>query len=186
MNFAWALTTNGTISLNSPAIHLGVTSTCVDTSLTSRTVPTSHVGHLVTVSTAIFRYQIPSYRWFALTDRLQSSHVNQTRALAPPTVVRYVQQIFADSGDVVPENIEHVVELFDRDINRLDGDRYATPMVFVLPEAIHTGNRSSITDHINGAILAGHPLTLSLRSLATRVFSTNSSLIGRKLWEWST
>ena len=62
-----------------------------------------------------------------------------------------------------------MVELFDRDINRLDGDRYATPMVFVLPEAIHTGNRSSITDHINGAILAGHPLTLSLRSLATRV-----------------
>lgn len=65
--------------------------------------------------------------------------------------------------------MEHMVELFDRDINRLDADRYATPLLFVLPEAIHSGNRSSITDHINGAILASYPLTLSLQSLATRV-----------------
>jgi choline dehydrogenase len=103
------------------------------------------------------------------TNKAQSSHVNQTRALAPPNVARYVQQIFAESGDVVPENIEHMVELFDRDVNRLDADRYATPLVFVLPEAIHSGNRSSIANHINDAILAGYPLTLSLQSLATRI-----------------
>jgi len=81
-----------------------------------------------------------------------------------------LQQVFNESGDVVPANTEHMVELFDRDINRMDADRYATPLVFVLPSTIYAGNRSSITDHINGAILAGHPLTLSLHSLATRIF----------------
>jgi choline dehydrogenase len=105
----------------------------------------------------------------AQTNRTQTSHVDQTPALAPPNVARYVQQMFAESGDVVPENMEHMVQLFDRDINRVDADRYATPLVFVLPSAIYAGNRSSIASHINGAISAGHPLTLSLRSLATRI-----------------
>jgi len=77
--------------------------------------------------------------------------------------------MFTESGDVTPESVEHMVQLFKRDINRADADRYESPLMFVLPSAIYAGNRSSIATHINGAISAGHALTLSLHSLATRV-----------------
>jgi choline dehydrogenase len=112
---------------------------------------------------------IPTALPSAQTNLTQTSHVDQTPALTPPDVARYVQQMFVESGDVVPENMEHMVQLFDRDINRVDADRYTTPLMFVLPSAISAGNRSSIASHINEAILAGHPLTLSLHSLATKI-----------------
>jgi choline dehydrogenase len=80
-----------------------------------------------------------------------------------------VEQVFVDSGDTAPESVEHMARLFERDINRADADRYETPLMFVLPSAIYAGNRSSIARRINGAILAGHPLTLSLHSLAARI-----------------
>lgn len=111
----------------------------------------------------------PTTLLYVPANRAQSSHVKHTPALAPLNVARYVQQIFAESDNFVPENIEHMAQLFDRDINRSDTDRYATPLVFVLPGAIYAGNRSSIANHINEAVSAGYPLTLSLHSPATRV-----------------
>ena len=111
----------------------------------------------------------------APTDRNQTSHIDQTEALSPPDVARYVQQVFTEAGDVTPEDNEGMIQLFDRDINRVDADRYETPLMFVLPSAIYAGNRSSITDHISGAIAAGHPLTLSLHSLATRIIFDEQS-----------
>jgi choline dehydrogenase len=66
-------------------------------------------------------------------------------------------------------------QLLDRDINRLDSDRYA-PSLFVLPDAINptTGRRSSIAEYINSVIAAGHPLSISLHSLASRILFENS------------
>ena len=64
-----------------------------------------------------------------------------------------------------------MAELLDRDINMVNADRYAHPLMFVLPTAISptTGSRSTIATYINSVIKAGHPLTVSLHSLATRV-----------------
>ena len=79
--------------------------------------------------------------------------------------------MFELSGDLEPDNLEHMAELLNRDINRLDTDRYANPLMFVLPTAISptTGSRSSIATYINSVVRAGHPLAISLHSLATRV-----------------
>lgn len=82
-----------------------------------------------------------------------------------------MQEVFRESGDVIPDSVEHMAELLDRDINVVDADRYANPLMFVLPEAISptTASRSSIANYINRVVNAGDPLTVSLHSLATRV-----------------
>lgn len=64
-----------------------------------------------------------------------------------------------------------MAELLDRDINRIDNDRYASPLMFTVPNAINptTASRSSIAHYIKDVIAAGHPLTMSLHSLASKV-----------------
>ena len=77
--------------------------------------------------------------------------------LTSPPVAQYVEQMFESSGDVEPENLVHMAEMLDRDINMLDIDRYANPLMFVLPMAISpsTGSRSSIATYINSVVRAG-------------------------------
>lgn len=66
-----------------------------------------------------------------------------------------------------------MAELLDGDVNVLDNDRYENPLMFVLPTAISvtTRARSSIANYVNSVIDAGHPLELSLHSLATRIIT---------------
>ncbi|KAM0722724.1 hypothetical protein Q7P37_002165 [Cladosporium fusiforme] len=101
---------------------------------------------------------------------LETSHVDPRDDLTPPNVYRFMRQLFIESGDVIPENAEQMAELLERDINRVDSNRYERPTMFAVPEATDSGgNRSTIADHINNAIDSGYPLTLSLHSLATRI-----------------
>jgi choline dehydrogenase len=64
-----------------------------------------------------------------------------------------------------------MAELLDRDINGIERDRYASPLLFTTPDAINpsTGSRSGIATYINNVVAAGHPLTVSLHSLATQI-----------------
>jgi choline dehydrogenase len=79
--------------------------------------------------------------------------------------------LFREAERIEVEDLEHMLELYNRDLNRLDQDRYASPLICALPVAISptTGSRSSIAHHINSVVDSGHPLTVSLHSLATKV-----------------
>jgi choline dehydrogenase len=101
---------------------------------------------------------------------LTSSHVDPINNLISDRVVDYVREVFRESGDIIPETAEEMAELLGRDINMVDADRYENPLMFVLPTAINSmGRRSSIATYINSLIAAGHPLTVSLNSLATKI-----------------
>jgi len=63
-----------------------------------------------------------------------------------------------------------IVRLLRRDVNGIESDRYE-PMIFGRPDAINptTGSRSSVAEYINSVVAGGHPLTISLHSLATKI-----------------
>jgi choline dehydrogenase len=86
-------------------------------------------------------------------------------------VAQVMYEYLRETEGIEVDDVEHLAELLVRDINRIDGDRYESPLVFMLPLAISptTGSRSSIAHYINRVIAAGHPLTLSLHSLATKI-----------------
>lgn len=92
-------------------------------------------------------------------------------ALSSVNAARFVAEMFREAEGLEPEDTDHMVDLLRRDINRIDRNRYASPLMFSTPAAISTtiAGRSSIATHINEVIAAGHPLTLSLHSLATKV-----------------
>ncbi|KAF2734826.1 alcohol oxidase [Polyplosphaeria fusca] len=101
---------------------------------------------------------------------LQNSHPDPITNFQSDHIADYVAEIFRVAEDIDPESVEHMAELLRRDINRIEQDRYETPLMFVLPTAFNSrGRRSSIADYINSVIDAGDPLTLSLHSLVTRV-----------------
>lgn len=91
--------------------------------------------------------------------------------LSSENAANYVAEMFREVEGIEVEGVEHMAELMDRDINRLDRDRYQNATVFTLPLAISptTGSRSSIAHHLNNIVDSGHPLTISLHSLATKV-----------------
>jgi choline dehydrogenase len=95
--------------------------------------------------------------------------------ISSENTAQVVAEMFRDVEGIEVEGIEHMAELLDRDINRVDGDRYQNPLMFTLPLAISptTGSRSSIANYINSVVNAGHPLTISLHSLATKVLFEN-------------
>lgn len=88
-----------------------------------------------------------------------------------PNVATYLREMFREAEGIDVESNEEMAELLSRDINRLDNDRYASPLMFVVPSAVDTtlGSRSSLAHHINDVRRAGHPLEISFDSLATRV-----------------
>ncbi|KAH7382389.1 hypothetical protein DE146DRAFT_770349 [Phaeosphaeria sp. MPI-PUGE-AT-0046c] len=94
-----------------------------------------------------------------------------TAGLTSPNVAHFLSTYFRETEGIETSSTAQLADLLLRDINRVDGDRYETPLGFNLPLAISPtrGGRSSIATHINGVIKAGHPLTLSLHSLATKV-----------------
>jgi choline dehydrogenase len=94
-----------------------------------------------------------------------------TTGITSDSVAQVMYNYIRDTEGIEVDDVEHLAELLVRDINRVDGDRYESPLAFMLPLAISptTGSRSSIAHYINKVIAAGHPLTLSLHSLATKV-----------------
>ena len=66
-----------------------------------------------------------------------------------------------------------MIELLDRDMNRAANGRYEAGFISNTPAAVSptVGGRSSIARHINSVIDAGHPLTISFDSLATKVLT---------------
>ncbi|EUC39559.1 GMC oxidoreductase [Bipolaris oryzae ATCC 44560] len=94
-----------------------------------------------------------------------------TTGITSENVARFVSSIIRETEGIEPENVEHLAELLVRDINKIDADRYASNLTFLLPLAIDptSGSRSSIGKHINNIVEAGYPLTISLHSLASRV-----------------
>jgi choline dehydrogenase len=86
-------------------------------------------------------------------------------------VANFLSSYLRETENIETEDIEQIAELLVRDINRVDGNRYESPLAFMLPLAISptTGSRSSIAHYINDVVRAGFPLTLSLHSLATKI-----------------
>ncbi|SMQ45602.1 unnamed protein product [Zymoseptoria tritici ST99CH_1A5] len=104
---------------------------------------------------------------------LKSSWSDARSALLSPNSASYVAAMFqeVEGIDIDSTDLEGMIELMHRDFNRVDNARYQVPSIFAVPLAVDTttGSRSSIAKHINSVIETGHPLTLSLHSLATKV-----------------
>jgi choline dehydrogenase len=94
-----------------------------------------------------------------------------TTGITSDNVARFMFEYLRDTEGIEVNDVEHLAELLVRDINRVDGNRYESPLAFSLPLVISpmTGSRSSIAHYINRVIAVGHPLTLSLHSLATKI-----------------
>jgi choline dehydrogenase len=94
-----------------------------------------------------------------------------TTGITSDNVARVMFEYLRETEGIEVDDVEELAELLVRDINRVDHDRYESPLAFSLPLAISptTGSRSSIAHYINRIIAAGHPLTVSLHSLATKI-----------------
>jgi choline dehydrogenase len=96
---------------------------------------------------------------------------NATADISNPNAARVAAELFRQAEGIEVDGVEHMGELLHRDINRIDADRYEGASVYLPPGAISptTGGRSGIATYINEVVAAGHPLTVSLHSLATKV-----------------
>lgn len=94
-----------------------------------------------------------------------------TSGITSENVARFVSAMIRETEGIETESVEQIAELLARDINKVDENRYESPLSFLLPLAISptTGSRSSIAHYINSVVGAGHPLTISLHSLATKI-----------------
>jgi choline dehydrogenase len=79
--------------------------------------------------------------------------------------------MFLQAEGIEADGLGHMRELLLRDLNRIDNGRYESNFVFTTPAAVSpsTGGRSGVAGYINQVVAAGHPLTVSLHSLATKV-----------------
>ncbi|KAL2860086.1 hypothetical protein BJX68DRAFT_261056 [Aspergillus pseudodeflectus] len=102
---------------------------------------------------------------------IESSLGNATNDLTSPNAARLIEEMFLQAEGMEADGLEHMRELLLRDINRFDNDRYESNFVFTTPAAVSpsTGGRSGVAGYINRVVAAGHPLTVSLHSLATKV-----------------
>jgi choline dehydrogenase len=100
-----------------------------------------------------------------MMDPMVTTYINSDN------VAHVMYEYLRQTEGIEVDDVEHLAELLVRDINRIDGNRYESPLAFMLPLAISstTGSRSSIAHYINRVIAAGHPLTLGLHSLATKI-----------------
>ncbi|KAL0935551.1 Oxygen-dependent choline dehydrogenase 4 [Colletotrichum truncatum] len=102
---------------------------------------------------------------------IESSMGNSTSGLTSPNAALFVEEMFRQAEGIEVDGVEHMAELLLRDLNRIDRDRYENNFLFLTPAAISptTGGRSGVAGYINQVVAAGHPLTVSLHSLATKV-----------------
>jgi choline dehydrogenase len=80
-----------------------------------------------------------------------------TTGISSENVARFISSYLRETEGIETEDVEQMAELLIRDINRIDKDRYESPLAFMLPLAISptTGSRSSIAHYINDVIAAG-------------------------------
>ncbi|KAF2440219.1 GMC oxidoreductase [Karstenula rhodostoma CBS 690.94] len=100
-----------------------------------------------------------------------------------PGFVEHLQRLFCALGSVCPNSTEETFTLLQRDLNRIDGDRYEETSLFQLP--LHedelrrrSSSQTYLRDTVNERNEDGsqkYPLTISTDSLATRVLFDTSS-----------
>ncbi|KAH0440683.1 gmc oxidoreductase [Colletotrichum camelliae] len=99
-----------------------------------------------------------------------------------PGVLRVVQNTISGTEGIDTPGYEQVVELMERDLNRVDSDRYEIPGLYQIPLHVDENRRRSSPWNFIAETLAStsedgkprYPLTLSTHSLATRVLTEKS------------
>ncbi|KAK2041722.1 alcohol oxidase [Colletotrichum somersetense] len=107
---------------------------------------------------------------------LDSSLGDASGLLANQNAARFMSEFFLEAEGAEIDSTESMTELFNRDINGAPNDRYQGGFIFNTPAAVSPtiGGRSSIARYIKSIVAAGHPLTISFHSLATRVLTRKS------------
>ncbi|KAF4432129.1 hypothetical protein F53441_13848 [Fusarium austroafricanum] len=102
-----------------------------------------------------------------------NSFSNASIHLDQPNIANMYRQMFMETEGIHVEDTDDMAELLLRDLNGFDPHRYENGMLFSTPSAIDpsTAARSGAGIYINQVIDAGHPLTVSFHSLATRVLT---------------
>ncbi|PVH93429.1 GMC oxidoreductase [Periconia macrospinosa] len=87
-----------------------------------------------------------------------------------PNVRSFFSEIIREVEGEFPNGTEDLARRLGRDLNRVDTDRYK-PSAYAALTAIdpETASRSGIARHLNAVVAAGHPLTVSLHSLAQKI-----------------
>ncbi|KAJ4291129.1 hypothetical protein N0V90_010327 [Kalmusia sp. IMI 367209] len=99
-----------------------------------------------------------------------------------PGFVEHLQRLFCTTGNDCPNSTEATYALLQRDLNRIDRDRYEQDSLYQLPLHVDEMRRRSssqtyIRDTVNELNADGssrYPLTVSTNSLATRVLFDTS------------
>ncbi|PVH98866.1 GMC oxidoreductase [Periconia macrospinosa] len=102
---------------------------------------------------------------------LHSSQSNNDAEMSSsPNVANVFAQIFNQVEGITINSTAEMSQLIRRDINGIESDRYRGT-VFGRMNAVDptTGRRSGPADYINSVVAAGHPLTVSLHSLASKL-----------------
>ncbi|RBR17956.1 hypothetical protein FVER53590_00262 [Fusarium verticillioides] len=104
---------------------------------------------------------------------LVNDQSNATVNIGSPNVANFFSQMFHETEGFDVEDPAEMTELLLRDINGPDPRRYENGRMYSTPVAIDpsTAARSGAGIYINQVIDAGHPLTISFHSLATRVLT---------------
>ncbi|KAM5526080.1 choline dehydrogenase [Fusarium oxysporum f. sp. phaseoli] len=104
---------------------------------------------------------------------LVNDQSNATVNIGSPNVANFFSQMFRETEGIDVEDPAEMTELLLRDLNGLDPRRYENGRMYSTPVAIDpsTAARSGAGIYINQVIDAGHPLTVSFHSLATRVLT---------------
>lgn len=94
-----------------------------------------------------------------------------SQELRSPNLASAVREMLQRVEGMCVSGIEEMNELLHRDINGIENDRYEDGLLYITPGAISpsAGARSGVGSYINRVVAAGHPLTISLHSLATRI-----------------
>lgn len=113
---------------------------------------------------------------------------NITYVTGQPGVSSLVRESIRLLENTTVDSDEQLVQLLERDMNRLEEARYEHPGVFQLPLHIdalkqRSGAYNFVVETANARDEDGkpkYPLTLSLHSLATRVLFSNATSQGSK------
>jgi choline dehydrogenase len=87
-----------------------------------------------------------------------------------PNIANFYRQMFREVEGIQINSTAEMSRLISRDQNGIESTRYH-PMIAGRMNAVNptTASRSGVADHLNNVVAAGHPLTLSLNSLAHKV-----------------
>ncbi|KAG5757947.1 hypothetical protein H9Q72_013910 [Fusarium xylarioides] len=104
---------------------------------------------------------------------LVNDQSNATVNIGSPNVANFFFQMFRETEGIHVQDPAEMTELLLRDINGPDPGRYENGRMYSTPVAIDpsTAARSGAGIYINRVIDAGHTLTVSFHSLATRVLT---------------